>query len=273
MKIALFTGHHPRHRYLMNILKTNNLLDFLVIENRESHKPEFPVKSNKKYVKLFNKHFQKREDVEHIVFGNNDIKFHNKLFVDSNKINDKKNIDKFKNNNIDLIITTGIGVLSSETIKSLGCPIWNIHGGLSPQFKGAITHFWPSYLLKPQYTGCTIHFIEPKIDAGEIIHQTPAVLERGDGLHMLASKSLKKGYDSIITLIEYFKKNNQIQSFPQKQTGKLWLKKDWKPYHLEVIYNTYSDKIVDKFLDGDFDSFYPKIFNNRAFNKNNNQIL
>ena len=26
---------------------------------------------------------------------------------------------------------------------------------------------------------------------------------------MLASKSLKKGYDSIITLIKYFKKNNQ----------------------------------------------------------------
>ena len=44
--------------------------------------------------------------------------------------------------------------------------------------------------------------VENKIDAGEIIHQTPAVLERGDGLHMLASKSLKKGYDSIITLIK-----------------------------------------------------------------------
>ena len=267
MKVALFTGHHPRHRYLINILKNSNLLDFLVVVNRESHKPKFPIISNKKYTELFNKHFQKREDAEHIVFGNNEIKFQNMIFADSNEINSKKIIGAFKKNNIDLIITTGIGVLSSETIKSLGCPIWNIHGGLSPQFKGAITHFWPSYLLKPQYTGCTIHFIEPKIDAGEIIHQTPAVLERGDGLHMLASKSLKKGYDSIITLIKYFKKNNQIQSFPQKQTGKLWLKKDWKPYHLELIYNVYSDGIVDKFLDGDFDSVYPKIYRNSAFNK------
>jgi hypothetical protein len=30
---------------------------------------------------------------------------------------------------------------------------WNIHGGLSPWYRGAITHFWPSYMLEPQLTG------------------------------------------------------------------------------------------------------------------------
>ena len=58
---------------------------------------------------------------------------------------------------------------------------------------------WPFLLLQPNNACCTFHLIDKLVDTGEIIHQTPAVLERGDGLHMLASKSLKKGYDSIIT--------------------------------------------------------------------------
>mgnify|MGYP001330587242 CR=1 FL=1 len=70
--------------------------------------------------------------------------------------------------------------------------MWNLHGGLSPDFKGAITHFWPTYLLKPQFTGCTIHLLRPKIDAGEIIHQTGAVMHKGDNLHELSCNTLKK---------------------------------------------------------------------------------
>ena len=37
-----------------------------------------------------------------------------------------------------------------------------------------------------------------------------------------------------------------------KTSGKLWIGKDWRPEHLELIYKFYNDQIVDHYLNGDF---------------------
>ncbi len=44
------------------------------------------------------------------------------------------------------------------------------------------------------------------------------------------------------------------EKFPgveQKKNGKLFLEKDWRPEHLRLIYDTYEDKIVDLWFDGE----------------------
>ena len=44
------------------------------------------------------------------------------------------------------------------------------------------------------------------------------------------------------------KNNKEIKYFNQKSTGKIWLKSDFQPHHLRVIYNLYNNNIVDEFL-------------------------
>ena len=46
-----------------------------------------------------------------------------------------------------------------------------MHGGLSPWYKGGATHFWPTYLMEPEFTGITVHETTKDLDAGAIIHQ------------------------------------------------------------------------------------------------------
>ena len=46
-----------------------------------------------------------------------------------------------------------------------------MHGGLSPWYKGGATHFWPTYLIEPEFTGITVHETTKDLDAGAIIHQ------------------------------------------------------------------------------------------------------
>ena len=127
--------------------------------------------------------------------------------------------------------------------------------------QGAITHFGP-HIFKTQYTGVTIHYITYKIDAGEIIHQTPEILVKGDGLHKLSSRSLKKGFESVVELLKKYKSIGYLSSVRQKTNGKLWLKRDWKPEHLIIIYEKFSDKIVDMYLSKEIDQEIPKIYDN-----------
>lgn len=57
----------------------------------------------------------------------------------------------------------------------------NLHGGLSPEYRGADCAFWALYNGEPEKVGCTLHFIDAGIDTGKLIaHICPEVRE-GDG--------------------------------------------------------------------------------------------
>lgn len=264
MSVILFTSNHPRHIYLANLLNKSGFLLGLVIEKREEFVPTPPEHLSEELKEIFNKHFENRALAEKEVFGDETLTFSNPLVVEAGEINSSKVWNYVVEKDPEIVITTGISVIKKESFSFLPQEIWNIHGGLSPWFKGAITHFWPSFLLKPQYTGTTIHYITEKIDAGNIIHQTGAVMQKGDGLHQLACRSLKKGYDSVIDLIKRKREKGFIKSVKQKGTGKLWVKSDWQPIHLELIYKFYDDSIVDLYLEGKIPQETPKLIENES---------
>lgn len=262
MRVLLICGDHPRHKFLANMLYKNKLLSSLIIEKRESFTPSLSLEYSDNIIELHNLHFTKRKEAEIEIFGDEELIFDNVLKIKGDQINSLICHNFILKEKPDIVITCGCGILSNETLKILPSQTWNIHGGLSPWFKGAITHFWPSYFLKPQYTGVTIHYISSKIDAGNIIHQTPAVLVKDDGLHQLSARSLKLGFLSLIDLLKKFKSNGEINSVEQKSTGKLWLKKDWKPEHLLLIYDKFNDKIVNMYLSKKLNQDKPKIYDN-----------
>ena len=214
---------------------------------------------------LFEMHFKKRETAEQFFFSNifewnSTNPSIQTLSVERGKLNDGQLARFVKEQVPDIVITWGVGIIGKALLEILPQETWNIHSGLSPWFKGAITHFWPSYLLKPQYTGMTIHYITSKIDGGDIIHQTKAKLMKGDTLHILATRTTKECLDMVPILVNYRLNKGQLLSKKQNRTGKLWLNSDWKPEHLRVIYDLYNDSIVDRYLSGDFDQSVPSIF-------------
>lgn len=261
MKVLLATGNHPRHKYLICLLKEAGFVNALIIEKRENFIPSPPENLDDLTKAFFTMHFEKRNQAEAEVFDSkiSEADIDNRLEILPGEINHQKTIDFVAKNQPDILITFGIGILHQKFLSIAPKEIWNIHGGLSPWYKGTITHFWPSYHLQPQFTGCTIHYINSKIDGGAIIHQTPAVLEHNDGLHQLSCKSLRIGLETIVPLLKLKSKSNSIKAIDQKTTGKLWLKKDWTPQHLKLIYGLYEDKVVNAYLDGELLQHLPKL--------------
>ena len=81
-------------------------------------------------------------------------------------------------------------VLSNNFIKSFGSKIINIHPSLLPSYKGLNTH---KRVLKnkEKYSGCTVHFVTPKLDSGRIILQKKIIIDKNETENSLQKKILR----------------------------------------------------------------------------------
>ena len=60
-------------------------------------------------------------------------------------------------------------------------------------------------------------------------------------------------------MLNKFDKEKKLNFQPQKTTGHLWLRKDFKPIHLRVIYDLFENQIVDEYLSGNLDNDLPNL--------------
>ena len=61
-------------------------------------------------------------------------------------------------------------ILSKKFIKNFKGKILNIHPSLLPKYKGLNTHN-RVLINKEKFSGCTVHFVNSKLDSGKIILQ------------------------------------------------------------------------------------------------------
>ncbi|MCC7547515.1 MAG: hypothetical protein IT532_07100 [Burkholderiales bacterium] len=83
----------------------------------------------------------------------------------------------------DIIAVFGTSLLKGDLLTKGRLGILNLHGGLSPEYRGADCTFWALYNGEPEKIGCTLHFIDAGIDTGKLIaHVCPEVREGDDEL-------------------------------------------------------------------------------------------
>ena len=108
-------------------------------------------------------------------------------------------------------------------------------------------------------TGMTVHETTDAIDGGALVHQNAAPLVRGDGIHDLACRAVSGLADELPELIRRAVTGTSKPLTPQKTTGRIWRGSDWRPEHLHLVYEFYGDRIVDRYLDGQFEARPPKL--------------
>ena len=151
---------------------------------KNSLKKNFPVKvsllisNNKKALGL---NYAKKNNI-------------NFKIIDSKKTSlfEKKALKMLKLNNIKLICLAGfMKILSKNFIKKFKYKILNIHPSLLPKYKGLSTHK-RAIENKEKYSGCTVHYVTPKLDSGKIISQKKVKINKKDSPNTLQKKILKQ---------------------------------------------------------------------------------
>jgi phosphoribosylglycinamide formyltransferase-1 len=121
------------------------------------------------------------------------FKIKKKIFDFKKKhIDEKKILFELKKNRIDLICLAGfMKILSKTFINNFNGKILNIHPSLLPKFKGLNTHE-RAIRNKEKYSGCTVHFVNSKLDSGKIILQDKVRINKNETPKTLAKKILAK---------------------------------------------------------------------------------
>ena len=106
------------------------------------------------------------------------------------KISETKTLKDLKSNNIKLICLAGfMKILSKDFIRKFKGKILNIHPSLLPKYKGLKTHE-RVIKNKEKYSGCTVHLVNSKLDAGKIILQKKVKLSKKETPSSLQKKIL-----------------------------------------------------------------------------------
>ena len=105
-------------------------------------------------------------------------------------IAEKKLLNLLSKKKIRFICLAGfMKILSKKFIKKFYGKIVNIHPSLLPKYKGLNTH---EKALKnnDKYSGCTVHYVNDKVDSGKIILQKKVKIKKKDSLNTLTKKVL-----------------------------------------------------------------------------------
>lgn len=258
MRVVVVSGSHPRHLYVLNKMMETGLVAGIVLMERENMINDAPKYLTGHTRELYERHFRLRADMEEKYFGNEAGKNMDceasVLKIRREELNDKK-VERFiKDVSGECIFSYGADLFKENILECVDYFALNLHGGLSPWYKGSATMFWPFYFLEPNYVGTTIHYITKRIDAGNIVHQTVPKLEYGDCMHEVACKAVVSAAKEASEVVRRMNMEGRPDGVAQRRNGKLFLARDWKPEHLRLIYDLYGDKIVDQYLDGEFNN-------------------
>ena len=97
-------------------------------------------------------------------------------------------------------------IISKKFIQNFGKKIINIHPSLLPKFKGLNT-FNRILKKREKKTGCTVHYVNEKLDNGQIILQKSFFIKKSDNEEILKEKTQYLEYkafaEAVINIYRY----------------------------------------------------------------------
>tara|TARA_B100000902_G_C27026217_1_gene772114 strand:- start:211 stop:774 length:564 start_codon:yes stop_codon:yes gene_type:complete len=161
--------------------KGSNLKN-LIAHSRDNN---FPIRisliicNNKK---AFGVVYAKKYKIPYVLINTKLKNYENKILL---------NLKKYK---ISFICLAGfMKIISNNLIKNYRGKIINIHPSLLPKFKGLNTF---SRMLKKREkkAGCTVHYVNEKLDSGSVIVQKNFEIDNKDDENLLKNKTQKLEY-------------------------------------------------------------------------------
>ena len=134
----------------------------------------------------------------------------------------------------DVIAVFGTSLIKGALLTRGSLGIINLHGGLSPEYRGADCTFWALYNGEPEKIGCTLHFIDAGIDTGKLLaHVCPEVHE-GDNELTLFWRAVRDSAEVYAEAIDRLTRSEALGA-PQSGKGKLYQVKDRGWHHEQQL--------------------------------------
>jgi folate-dependent phosphoribosylglycinamide formyltransferase PurN len=72
----------------------------------------------------------------------------------------------------DVVVVHGTRIIAKRVLRSIPCPVVNIHAGITLRYRGVHGGYWALAEQHADWVGTTVHLVDPGIDTGGILAQT-----------------------------------------------------------------------------------------------------
>ena len=259
MRITILKGQDPRHNFFAKSIASISEVEALTLTHKRADKQRLKKMLFKSPKTFFNRvskylfyYFMQWNKREKSFFSTNTIE--QEIVVQN--YNDSETVKLIRDFKPDLIAVFGTPIISKEIIQIPKYGAINLHGGISPDYKGGNTIFWALFNNDLRKVGATIHFMVEKVDSGAILSKVYPQLKEGDDEFTASAKTFLDATEEFIEIIKWIKENQKVPlGIEQSSKGKLYLAKD-RTAIKEIqgvikirknLKNVYIDKGVERF--------------------------
>ncbi len=250
-KILIISGDLLKHKYVaIRILKEFGNSNVIF----EKYPKNILKKYSKKNSTILRNHFNnvkkyEKKNFKNYCRNNNSLLKKKTLFqLTKRSINSNKTIEKIKKYDPKLIIVNATSILKDKFLHNFKNKIINIHAGLLPYYKGTGCNVWTFYNQELEYTGVSIHFVNKKIDDGNIITQKQSLFIKDDNTHSIGCKNAILGAKLVIKSIKFLIKNpNYKGKIIKTKNKKIFFNKDFTKDTVLKVNNLIKDGIIRKY--------------------------
>jgi folate-dependent phosphoribosylglycinamide formyltransferase PurN len=86
-------------------------------------------------------------------------------------VNDDKTVALLTSLQPDVVVVHGTRIIAARVLESAGCPVINVHAGITLRYRGVHGGYWALAEQNPNWVGTTVHLVDPGIDTGGILAQ------------------------------------------------------------------------------------------------------
>jgi len=80
----------------------------------------------------------------------------------------------------DVVFVIGTRIIRAETLRTIQAPLMNLHGGITPKYRGQAGAYWALAKGDPDHAGVTVHLVDAGVDTGEVLYQARIRPDRRD---------------------------------------------------------------------------------------------
>jgi methionyl-tRNA formyltransferase len=229
LRIIVLCGRSPRHLFVANAL--SEAADVLAIVQESGSEWNFrKVLRTLRPDNFFRKVWRWIRDRRRY-YGNPEARFffgsdvprlkHSELVREVPHINHPAVVRLADELKPDLIAVFGTSLIRGELLNKGRLGMVNLHGGLSPEYRGADCTFWALYNGEPEKIGCTLHYIDAGIDTGRLIaHICPEIFPTDTELQLFW-RSVKDSATVYAELMHRLAQGENL-GIPQQEMGRLY---------------------------------------------------
>jgi len=121
-----------------------------------------------------------------------------------------------------VVLVNGTRIISSQVLRTVAARFINLHGGITPLYRGVHGAYWALVQRQPQHCGVTIHRVDEGIDTGAVLAQASIFPTARDNFITYQLLQVAAGLPLLDRVLSEMLQGREPSSPPLSGESRLW---------------------------------------------------